>query len=100
MELQAMTERKQRKTCTYHCAACDAHFHSLAAFDAHDPGGRCDVGATNRKTGLPLLEAWTTAGHCDLSGQHPVTIYVMAGLDARREGLSGLSIEPKIGVKD
>lgn len=27
-----------RHTCTYHCAACNSHFHSLQGFDLHRQG--------------------------------------------------------------
>jgi len=30
--------RVVRTSCTYHCAACGLHFHSLEAFDAHRVG--------------------------------------------------------------
>ncbi len=36
------------KTCTYHCARCDRHFHSLDSFDAH------------RAFADPLVEDWDT----------------------------------------
>lgn len=92
-----------KQTCTFHCASCGAHFHSLSAFDSHRPM-RCDLGALNSRTGEPLLEAWTAAGHCSLASGcrsngavikelHPVTIYVMAGMEANRERLAAIRDE-------
>jgi hypothetical protein len=31
----------RRVSCTYHCSACGAHFHSEAAFDAHRTPAGC-----------------------------------------------------------
>ena len=88
-----MSERKApRQTCTDHCAGCDAHFHSLAAFDAHlevDEGGVVHndpatvVYRLGKKAGSLKLQAWTSEGWCRLQKvgeeQHPVRIWQMEG---------------------
>src|SRR5687768_10960973 len=33
--------RAKRVTCTYHCSACDGHFHSERAFDVHRTAEGC-----------------------------------------------------------
>ena len=65
--------------CTFHCAACGAHFHSLEGFDAHRAGDH----ATGRYCVDPdecdLLVVATDDGVCRLVGGAgevaPVTIY-------------------------
>ena len=61
-----------RPTCTWHCAACDRHFHSVNAFDAHRVDGECAEPETvlskpsaQYPGGQPKLALWTAEGHCD-----------------------------------
>jgi hypothetical protein len=87
-------------TCTYHCATCDRHFHSLEAFDAHRAGPwearvcldpEVDDGSGLLDgSGQPIkprrFAALTRDGECRLTYADgrmlrlaPVTIWVLAG---------------------
>jgi hypothetical protein len=80
-----------RRKCTYHCGACDRHFHSLAAFDLHRQGdhgsndpelGRhcCDPLDVLDKDGCMRLELWTEQGFCDIRRPRDgVRIWIQAG---------------------
>jgi hypothetical protein len=66
--------RKKTTTCTFHCATCGLHFHSLNAFDAHRKG---DYASNDPELGRhcehPLdlngvLAALTDQGECRISG--------------------------------
>lgn len=90
-------ERAPRKQgCTWHCAACGAHFHSVSAFDDHRVDGECVDPAEVMTRGTidnpphAKLQAWTEEGYCRLAKGcykdgvlvqtlHPVTIYQTAG---------------------
>lgn len=56
--------------CKYHCAVCDAHFTSLAGFDAHRPSiAGCREAPKNGSAGkFPQWEA--VPGVCDLTKGH------------------------------
>jgi hypothetical protein len=72
MQPDPATETKERRrTCIDHCAGCGQHFHGLGAFDAHRKGGYCHdplevlYGPDSKRSGQPVLQAWTTDGYCD-----------------------------------
>jgi hypothetical protein len=73
-------------TCTYHCASCGRHFHSIDSFDlhkAHDKNGwpYClDPLDLQDRDGRPRLEALTTDGICRAyETLHNVTVWTVAG---------------------
>lgn len=57
-----MTDRGKR--CRYHCAVCDAHFTSLAGFDAHKPSV---YGCRTEPRNTELTEYIQVPGTCDLT---------------------------------
>lgn len=73
-----------RTSCTHHCCACQGHFTSLAAFDAHRVGPpddrRCDVDVEDRE-GRALLVPKTENGTCLLQRPGQVGVVVWAGRD-------------------
>ena len=78
---------ERRTTCTYHCATCDSHFSSLAAFDLHRQGSyepyerHCvDPDDVNGDSPYSRLAVKTNSGYCDLKRGEPsesATIYQM-----------------------
>ena len=93
--METKERTKPRQTCTWHCAGCDSHFHSVSAFEAHRQDGACvpPIEARRRvgkRSGETLLQAWTEDGWCSLqtgckkdgvvvNWLHPVTIYQREG---------------------
>lgn len=101
----ASDKAPRRKTCTDHATCCGQHFSGLTAFDAHRIGGICrdaqDVvyGPNSKRSGLPMLQAWTEDGYCDkepgcyVDGKRVryaegVTIWQIATTEEQREKLA------------
>ena len=53
--------------CTYHCAACGAHFTSLEAFDLHRDGDHAVKRYCLDPDEVPRLAVATTEGFCRLA---------------------------------
>jgi len=105
---QPEVQEAKAQGCVWHCAACDCHFSSVAAFDAHRDDGYClkpeDV--QHPKTGEPLLAAWTLEGRCGLTvgcwraGKfiayvEGVTVWQMALSDEGRDRLRAAFSKPE-----
>ena len=79
-------------TCTNHCSACNRHFHSLQAFDAHhirdDTGWPVclDPVDLEDRFGYPRLVALTEHGACRVYAkpQTDCKIWTMAGYERAR----------------
>jgi hypothetical protein len=66
-------------TCTFHCAACGSHFHSLEGFDRHRSGDHATRRFCLDPDDVDRLVVATTDGVCRLvrgvPELSPVTIY-------------------------
>lgn len=77
--------RTYAQTCTDHCSSCGEHFHGLGAFDRHlrrssqrlNGYGAPEYNLDHVVGAEVGLQAWTTTGRCDLTGerQEPVTVW-------------------------
>lgn len=90
--------------CTYHCAACGRHFHSLGGFDLHhhhDKEGRStcmDPVDLQDRDGRPRLEALTHDGICRIyEEQRGVTVWTVAG---SRERLAKVHGKASVGLPE
>jgi hypothetical protein len=83
--------RVVRTSCTYHCAACGLHFHSLEAFDAHRVGDHASNDPeTRRRCVHPLdldgkLVLLSEDGICRIGGPD-VQVGVSVWTSDRRKG--------------
>ena len=91
--MSAKPRKSRDTTCTYHCGACNHHFHSLAAFDLHRQG---DYGSNDPELGRHCVDP---LGVLDERGEMRLELLTERGVCRMREPRDGVRVWTTAGSR-